>query len=376
MMLTIAIALLALGTGVASAWTQQQRVREARIFAARVLERERNLLATVRVLLDACRHSSAQVIAALGAVVRRAEPAIDAVVAFVPSGEDLTCTYVDGPRVEHFAHFALRRDDDRYLPARAAALGHRVTGPQGVLVPTDRAAIAVPMHDAGGVLQAVIYASSPDGRALDEDAVAQSVEHGASPFVLALERERDRAEATYDALTGLLTPRAFRNLLRDEMERTRFGRSPVLTLWFVDTDRFKAVNDSHGHAAGDLVLQSMAALLRAHVVQDVDLVARNGGDEFCALIHDSQKTLAIERAHGFCEAVRRHEFRLPLRITASVGVASFPYDAREANELLEVADAAMYHSKRNGRDRVSFAVNGMTFAVFREPGGNPAAANA
>jgi len=64
--------------------------------------------------------------------------------------------------------------------------------------------------------------------------------------------------------------------------------------------------------------------------------------------------------------VRRHDFGIPMQITASVGVASFPYDARDANELLEVADAAMYHSKRSGRDRVSFAVNGAAFAVYRE----------
>ncbi|HTC29161.1 MAG TPA: GGDEF domain-containing protein, partial [Candidatus Acidoferrum sp.] len=175
-----------------------------------------------------------------------------------------------------------------------------------------------------------------------------------------------RADATYDGLTGLLTPRAFRTRLRDEIASARFGAHKVLTLWFVDTDRFKAVNDTHGHAAGDAVLQAMAELLRAQGVPEVDVAGRNGGDEFCALIHDAQKTVAIERAQSFCEAVRRHEFGVPLRITASVGVASFPHDARDANELLEVADAAMYHSKRTGRDRVSFAVNGTTFAVFRE----------
>jgi diguanylate cyclase (GGDEF)-like protein len=78
-----------------------------------------------------------------------------------------------------------------------------------------------------------------------------------------------------------------------------------------------------------------------------------------------QKTIAIERAQALCDAVRAHDFGIPLRITASIGVASFPYDARDSSELLEIADAAMYHSKRTGRDRVSFSVNGTAFSTFR-----------
>ena len=98
----------------------------------------------------------------------------------------------------------------------------------------------------------------------------------------------------------------------------------MLTLWFIDTDRFKTVNDTFGHAAGDAVLQGMAELLRVHGVPDVDVAGRNGGDEFCALIHDAQKTVAIERAQAFCDAVRRHDFGIALTITTSIGVASSP----------------------------------------------------
>jgi diguanylate cyclase (GGDEF)-like protein len=213
----------------------------------------------------------------------------------------------------------------------------------------------------------VIYASSSAADTIDgEDTIVRTIEHATLPYAIALERELARADATYDGLTGLLTPRAFRSRLRDEIARVRFGPAKVLTLWFIDTDRFKSINDSYGHAAGDAVLQGMAELLRAQGVPEVDIAGRNGGDEFCAIIHDAQKTVAIERAQSFCEAVRRHDFGVPQPITASVGVASYPHDARDANELLEVADAAMYHSKRTGRNRVSFAVNGTAFAVFRE----------
>ena len=329
-------------------------------------EREEFVLDAVRIMLDASRRSSDAVIESLAQTIRRRDPAIDAVLAFTPNGEELECVFVEGVRAQHYGGARLRRDTADYLPSRAALAGHRAGGCEGVLIPTDRCALAVPMADSNG-LRAVIYASSCAVEDLDgEETIVRTIEHAASPYVIALERELARADATYDGLTGLLTPRAFRNRLRDEISRTRFGAVSVLTLWFIDTDRFKTVNDTFGHAAGDAVLQAMAELLRSFGVPDVDVAGRNGGDEFCALIHDAQKTVAIERAQAFCDAVRRFDFGITMHITASIGVASFPYDARDANELLEVADAAMYHSKRTGRDRVSFAVNGATFAVFRE----------
>ncbi|HTU70384.1 MAG TPA: GGDEF domain-containing protein [Candidatus Baltobacteraceae bacterium] len=350
----------------AAALRSQARLRAQNAIIRVFQAREDFVLDAVRALLDASRRSSAAVVETLALAIRRRDPAIDAVLVFAPNGEELECVFADGPRVEHYASIRLRRDADHFLPARAALIGHRASGCDGVLVPTDRQALAVPMSDSNG-LRAVIYVSSCSADSIDgEETIVRTIQHAASPYALALERELAQADATYDGLTGLLTPRAFRTRLRDEIARTRFGAAAVLTLWFVDTDRFKSVNDTYGHAAGDAVLQGMAELLRAHAVPEIDLVARNGGDEFCVLIHDAQKTLAIERAQAFCETVRRNDFSLPMRITASVGVASFPHDARDANELLEVADAAMYHSKRTGRDRVSFAVNAGAFAVFRE----------
>ena len=366
MSIAIAVAALTcaiLGSVVLRAFAE---VRSQRATVNAVREREEFVLDALHILLDASRRSSEAVIETLAQVIRRRDPAIDAVLALTPNGEELECVFAEGARVEHYPGVRLRRDTSDYLPSRAALAGHRAAGNDGVLVPTDRCALAVPMTDAGG-LRAVIYASSCAVDELEgEDTIVRTIEHAAMPYAIALERELARADATYDGLTGLLTPRAFRNRLRDEIAHARFGAAAVLTLWFIDTDRFKSVNDTLGHAAGDAVLQAMAELLRAHGVPEVDVAGRNGGDEFCALLHYMQKTVAIERAQDFCEAVRRHEFGIPMQVTTSIGVASFPHDARDANELLEVADAAMYHSKRTGRDRVSFAVNGATFAVFRE----------
>jgi diguanylate cyclase (GGDEF)-like protein len=328
-------------------------------------DREEYLLEAMRAFVGASRTSSNAVLDALESRIVAREPAFDAFLAFVPAGDELWCIAARGARAEHFSGLHIRRDALHALPAQAAHAGHRASGREGVIIPTDRRGLAVPMCD-DGALRAVIYVSSSlDGGVADEDGIVRAIESAGAAFALACEREADRADATYDALTGLLTPRAFRARLAGEVARRKITGSKILSLWFVDTDHFKAVNDTFGHAAGDAVLQAMAELLRAAAIPEVDVVGRNGGDEFCALIFDSQKTVAIERAADLCETVRRYDFGVAASISASIGVASFPYDANDSSELLEVADAAMYHSKRNGRDRVSFAVNGSSFAVYR-----------
>ena len=154
----------------------------------------------------------------------------------------------------------------------------------------------------------------------------------------------------------MLSPRAFRRYLDEETARAADG-DRTFCVWYADTDGFKDVNDRFGHRAGDAVLQTVAALLERHLVAGLDFAARDGGDEFCALLRATGKRRAIERAQAFCDAVRGCDFGVPVRVTASVGVAAFPHDATTANALLDVADAAMYRSKRDGRDRVSFAAS-------------------
>lgn len=345
------------------AWVALGRLRRHRdrIDALRV--REAFVADATRGFMEASRTSSDAVVAKLAATLRERAPSLDSFLVFSPAGEELACVYAEGARVEHYRDARFSRVDERRLPARAALAGHRLSGSEGCVVPTDGHGLAVPLLDERG-LHAVVYVSSRDpAPAVEEETIVRAIENAASPFALARERERDRSDATYDGLTGLLTPRAFRERLRDEV--TRLRRSSLISLWFIDTDHFKAVNDGYGHAAGDRVLQCMAKLLRAHAIDGMDVVARNGGDEFCALIFDAQKSAAIERAQGLCDAVRRCDFQIPLRITASIGVASYPDDAPDASELLERADAAMYHSKRLGRNRVSFATAGAGFSVYR-----------
>jgi diguanylate cyclase (GGDEF)-like protein len=331
-----------------------------------VERRESHVLEAVRVLTAASRESTSAVLVALDRTLRVLDSSVESVLIFVPDAEDLVCVYAAGPRTEHFPGVHVPRENAASLPARAALCGHRVELSAGVrpFIPTDRSAVAVPMLAADG-LAAVVYVSSGHSRVANPDLIVRAVTQAASPYALAAEREADRMHATFDGLTGLYTPRAFRQRLHEQIALARLTKHASLSLWFIDTDHFKRVNDTLGHAAGDVVLQRMAGLLREHAVPDIDLPARNGGDEFCAIVANVHKVSAIERAQRFCDAVRACDFGIDLPITASIGVAAYPFDAGEASELLEVADAAMYHSKAAGRDRVSFAVNGSGFAVYR-----------
>jgi diguanylate cyclase (GGDEF)-like protein len=348
----------------AAAKSREARAAELRL--ASVVRRESDVLEAVRVLTAASRDSTAAVLTALDRTLRVLDPSLDAVLIFTPEQEQLVCVYAAGPRAEGFAGMRERRDAPHSLPARAALCGHRVTpgGDLRTLMPADRAAIAVPMA-TGDRLAAVVYASSSSREQLsDADVLVRSVIQAAAPYALAAEREADRASATYDVLTGLYTPRAFRQRLQEELANAAVLRERPMSLWFIDTDRFKRINDTFGHGAGDVVLAHMASLLRGHTLAGIDIPARNGGDEFCAIVRESGKVASIERAQRFCNAVRSFDFGYGLPVTASIGVAAFPYDAASASELLEAADAAMYHSKRTGRDRVSFLTGPGEFAVF------------
>jgi diguanylate cyclase (GGDEF)-like protein len=326
---------------------------------------ERAMLEAVTALAAASRDSAASVLQTLGAALAFLEPAIDAVLVFRPHGEELICAFAEGGRAEYFRELRLRRDGTS-LPARAAYVGRDMVLESGCkpLIPTDHAALAVPMY-AGDTLCAVTYAASGRRAIRARDVLVRVAAHAAVPYALARDRETDRASATYDALTGLYTARAFRDTLQEELRAAEAGRSTALALWFVDTDGFKGVNDARGHAAGDKVLQGIGCILRDHLRPAVDLAARNGGDEFCAVLRREHKSGAIARAQTFCDAVRACDFGVDLPVTASIGVAAFPYDAGAANELFEAADAAMYHSKRSGRDRVSFPDGCGSFTVHR-----------
>jgi diguanylate cyclase (GGDEF)-like protein len=160
---------------------------------------------------------------------------------------------------------------------------------------------------------------------------------------------RYRAMAYRDPLTGLHNRRAFDERLHEECARARRDSSYAFAVIFVDLDEFKAINDTHGHAAGDRALEEVARFLLASV-REVDGCYRIGGDEFAILLPDTN-------AHGCCAVVARLRGGLPctsglaFRVGLSVGVACCPPGKPNADEVITAADAAMYRDKIRRRAR-------------------------
>jgi diguanylate cyclase (GGDEF)-like protein len=159
--------------------------------------------------------------------------------------------------------------------------------------------------------------------------------------------------ATTDGLTGCLNKRAFLDQMEQKlMAAQRFGRK--LSLIVTDLDHFKAVNDTYGHAAGDRVLQALGQVLK-RVKRETDLVARFGGEEFCVLCEETDSRgaeLLAERVREELEGTELMTELGPLKVTASLGVATFPEHASNAVDLFIQGDKALYEAKNRGRNRV------------------------
>jgi diguanylate cyclase (GGDEF)-like protein len=159
--------------------------------------------------------------------------------------------------------------------------------------------------------------------------------------------------ATTDGLTGCLNKRAFQTELSQKlMAAQRFGRK--LSLIVTDLDHFKSVNDTYGHATGDRVLQELGRVLK-RMKRETDLVARFGGEEFCVLCEETDARGAQLLAERVREELAGTELQTELgalRVTASLGVATFPDHAKSAEELFSQGDKALYEAKSQGRNRV------------------------
>ena len=119
----------------------------------------------------------------------------------------------------------------------------------------------------------------------------------------------------------------------------------------IDIDRFKNLNDSFGHDAGDEAIRRISRVLREGT-RGIDLAARIGGEEFAVLLVETGKVGGYEVAERLRNAIKQIEIPNAARITASFGVAECPTDAQTAVDILKAADVALYEAKRGGRDRV------------------------
>ncbi|MBI3273435.1 MAG: diguanylate cyclase [Planctomycetes bacterium] len=161
-----------------------------------------------------------------------------------------------------------------------------------------------------------------------------------------------------DDLTGLYNRRYFSQYLTHEVD-WEGRRSAGLSLLMIDVDHFKEVNDRHGHLAGDRALRAVGQAIREGVRND-DIVVRYAGDEFCVLLPQAAKSVAVDvgekiRARLTAVPFRASDGADPHPLSVSIGASTFPEDGRNAEALIEAADKALYCSKRLGRDRVAAA---------------------
>ena len=174
--------------------------------------------------------------------------------------------------------------------------------------------------------------------------------HGKAVAKLAESEVRNRYLASHDQMTGLLNRSAFDASISELTGKP--GKRPF-GLLCIDLDRFKAINDTHGHPAGDAVLRAAAKRLTAQL-DGHGFVARLGGDEFIAVINEwradeAAMWLADAIVEAICQPVLWHG--IELEVGASVGVACWPRDGETVRELIASADAGLYAAKRAGRGR-------------------------
>lgn len=214
-------------------------------------------------------------------------------------------------------------------------------------------------HDTGGASDCVLVAD--DGRRLviEETAApivgADGAIEGAVLSIRDVSHERKINQqlswkATHDALTGLLNRGEFESRLSDACHAARSANQQHALL-YMDLDRFKIVNDTCGHAAGDVLLQQLTTMLLTHM-RDSDTLARLGGDELGVLLLHCPLDKAQRVAEGLRQAVEDFRFNWEthvFQLGISIGIAGIDNECAQAQEVLAVADAACYVAKKNGR---------------------------
>ena len=173
--------------------------------------------------------------------------------------------------------------------------------------------------------------------------------------------ERIQELTITDDCTGLYNARHLYKTLEAEVYRSaRFGHE--FSVIFIDLDHFKSVNDTHGHLVGSKLLAEVGYVIKSHL-RLIDYAFRYGGDEFVILLPQTSKEAALIVARRLLEVMRLSEFMategLKLNVRCSMGLATYPEDAKSAHEIIRQADEMMYSVKNTTRDNIAIAQQGM-----------------
>jgi len=254
---------------------------------------------------------------------------------------------LNDPSMTHLLHSRGVQTRSR-LPQSSSPLTHYME--------REKIEIIVPMKVRGHLAGVILMGETLDGRdpRAEELELMELLAHNTA---VVFENARLFTSATYDHLTGLKRREAILLFLAREVERACRYERP-LALCMVDVDLFKAVNDTHGHLVGDIVLKRISMTID-HSLRDTDDVGRYGGDEFLIVLPESDADQAREAANRVLTSVRNLSVRLTgagtLSITVSIGWSVLKKSDQPVEvivrELLEEADRAMYMAKAEGRDR-------------------------
>jgi len=217
--------------------------------------------------------------------------------------------------------------------------------------------VLVPLNAGGrtiGMIELIAFHEARHPTPVEMQACEAMASLGAAGLEKARVLEQLRSAADMDLVTGVHNHRYLQERLRQEIARSARSHASLAVL-MLDLDKFKPVNDRHGHADGDRVLHNVAATIWANV-RTSDIVARYGGDEFVVLMPDTPDSSAEQVARRVVSGVSRQHHALTdgtkVTVGVSAGLAIYPTDGRTSAQLLAAADAAMYTAKRGGGRQV------------------------
>jgi diguanylate cyclase (GGDEF)-like protein/PAS domain S-box-containing protein len=239
---------------------------------------------------------------------------------FLPDAELIASDYVSGESHNGFLHEERYRSDKRFQRKEGSSF------------------------HAAFVVSPLMIGDEPAGSVISFQDVSDKKE---------MERELERM-ATQDELTGLYNRRELNRRLAEEIRRAeRYEYS--FSIWMLDVDYFKRINDVYGHQQGDRVLKILATSLK-QMLRETDVAARFGGEEFTVILSHTSLEQAKQMAQRVRQAMADMEIHLEgggsFSITASIGVAAYPQHGTTVEELIRAADQALYTAKQKGRNRV------------------------